>query len=96
MQEQVHGRGMHCASLDTGLYQDPGMGARFYIPGEVPLCFSLSDCDQNCFQGCTPSPDIINFLTSFQMLTKRTTQAFQAETLPLTIEEIPLCGQVVL
>jgi len=44
MQEHAHETVVYCSSLDTGLCQDPGTGARFYITGEDLLCFSLSDC----------------------------------------------------
>lgn len=41
MQEQAHGRVVSCSSLDTGVCQDPGTGARFYIPGDASPCLII-------------------------------------------------------
>lgn len=59
LQQQAQMRDVHCSSIDTGLCQDLGIRARFYVPREDPLCFSLSD--RNCFQECVILPYIIIF-----------------------------------
>lgn len=70
MQEQAHIRDVHCSFFDTGLCQDPGIRARYYIPREDPLCFSLSD--RNCFHECVISLYMIIFFKTFPNVNENT------------------------